>query len=228
VPAPALSTPASSAPQEASAELETGWNSGASERNRGEALPPGIARSIGGGHTSAGVGITSAFALLVTLAALSAGAGPVHAAQTYPAPPTIEQLARQADVVVVGEVTATAGEWDAAGTTIHTRVHLQPREILKGAASSPLSFTRLGGRVGDRMSIVGGAASFAPGEHVLVFLARHADGSLRLSDLIHGKLRIERDATTGREYATRSTGASGADRFALDQVRAEVRRTLGS
>jgi hypothetical protein len=167
------------------------------------------------------------FALLVTLVALAAGIGPVHAAQTYPAPPTIEQLARQADVVVVGEVTATAGEWDAAGTTIHTRVHLQPREILKGTAGSPLSFTRLGGRVGDRMSAVGGAAPFAPGEHVLVFLARQADGALRLSDLIHGKLRIERDAATGREYATRSTGASGADRFALDQVRAEVRRTLG-
>ena len=62
---------------------------------------------------------------------------------------------------------------------------------------------------------------------VPAFLARQTDGGLRLSDLIHGKLRIERDAATGREYATRSTGAPGADRFALEQVRAEVRRTSG-
>jgi hypothetical protein len=63
---------------------------------------------------------------------------------------------------------------------------------------------------------------------VLVFLARQPDGALRLSDLVNGKFRIERDAATGREYATRSTGAPSADRFALEQVRAEVRRTLGS
>jgi hypothetical protein len=62
---------------------------------------------------------------------------------------------------------------------------------------------------------------------VLVFLARQPDGALRLSDLVNGKFRIERDAATGREYATRSAGAPSADRFALEQVRAEVRRTLG-
>ena len=176
---------------------------------------------------SAGSRLARALGLVVSLVVLSACVAPAHAAQTYPGSPSIEQLARQADVIVVGEVTATAGEWDATRTNIHTRVHLQPREILKGAAASPLSFTRLGGRLGDRMSAVGGAVSFAAGEQVLVFLARQPDGSFRLSDLIHGKLRIERDTTTGREYATRSTGAPGADRFALDQVRAEIRRTLG-
>jgi hypothetical protein len=129
--------------------------------------------------------------------------------------------------VAIGDVTTMVGEWDAAGTRILTRVHLEPREVLKGTAPSPLSFTRLGGRVGDRMSAVGGAARFAPGERVLVFLARDAAGDLRLADLVHGKFRIERDAATGREYAVRSTGAPGADRIALDQVRADVRRTLG-
>jgi hypothetical protein len=159
---------------------------------------------------------------------LSACAGPVQASQTHPGPPTVEQLARQADVVVVGDVTAAAGEWNAARTNIYTRVHLDAREFLKGTAPAPLSFTQLGGRVGEQMSAIGGAARFKAGERVLVFLARGPDGALRLSDLIHGKFQIERDAATGREYAVRFTGAPGADRFALDQVRALVRRTLGS
>jgi hypothetical protein len=151
----------------------------------------------------------------------------VQASQTYPGPPTVETLARQADVVVIGDVTATAGEWDAARRNIYTRVHLTAREVLKGTAAPPLSFTQRGGRVGDRMSVIGGAAQFAAGERVLVFLARQPDGGLRLADLIHGKFLIERDAATGREYAVRFPGASGADRIALDHVRAEVRRTLG-
>jgi hypothetical protein len=206
-----MSAPANVTLPEAAARFASRWNFSA----------------FGGRCTSARTGITRAFVLVAALAALSARVGLAQAAQTYPGPPTIEQLARQADLVVVGEVTATAGEWDAARTRIYTRVHLRPREVLKGAVGSPLSFTRLGGQVGDRVSAVGGAASFDAGEQVLVFLARQPGGDWRLSDLIHGKFSIERDAATGREYATRFTGAPSADRFALDQVRAEVRRTLG-
>jgi hypothetical protein len=131
-------------------------------------------------------------------------------------------------VVVIGEVTATAGEWDTARTNIVTRVRLERTEILKGATPTPLTFTHLGGRVGELDSAVAGAARFRVGERALVFLSQQADGSLRLAQLFHGKLLIERDAATGREDAVRFTGARGADRFPLDQVRADVRRTLGS
>jgi len=180
---------------------------------------------MGGGHTSAGAGITRI--LSAALVVFCLWATPTAASQTYPGPPTVEQLARRADVVVIGDVTAATGELAAAGG-IHTRISLTAVETLKGAPSPSLSFTQIGGRVGDRMSAVGGAAQFTAGERVLVFLARRPDGSLRLSDLIHGKFLIDRDAATGRDYAVRFTGAPGADRIALDEVRAQVRRTLGS
>jgi hypothetical protein len=150
-----------------------------------------------------------------------------QASSTAPGPSSVQTLAQQADVIVIGDVTSTAGEWDTAGTSIVTRVHLQRPEVLKGAVGAPLSFTRLGGRVGDRMSVVGGAAAFAVGERVLVFLTRDAGTGLRLADIVHGAFRVERDRTTGSEYAVRSTGGHGADRLPLDQVRAEIRRTLG-
>jgi hypothetical protein len=104
---------------------------------------------------------------------------------------------------------------------------VEAREVLKGFVPSPLSFTQLGGQVGDRMSAVAGAGRFKTGERVLVFLARGPRGALRLSDLIHGKLQIEHDPTTGRDYAVRFSGAPAAERLPLDQVRAQVRHTLG-
>ena len=151
----------------------------------------------------------------------------MQGSQTFPGPPSIETLTRQADVVVVGDVTATHGEWDAAGTNILTRVHLRRVESLKGSPPTPLSFTHLGGRVGDLVSGVAGAVRFTAGERVLVFLAGRPPGALRLGNLLHGKFLIERDAATGQEAAVRFTGAQGAERVSLDHVRAAVRRTLG-
>jgi hypothetical protein len=139
----------------------------------------------------------------------------------------VEQLARRADVIVIGDVVSAVGAWDAARTNISTRIEVAVAETLKGAAASTLSFIQLGGRVGDLVTTVAGAATFDAGERVLVFLERRQDGSLRLSDPFHGKFRIERDAATGRDDAVRSTGAPSVDRIPLDQVRAQVRRALG-
>ena len=107
--------------------------------------------------------------MTLLLLAFLAAASPAWAAQPLAAP-SIEQLARQADIVVIGEVISATGEWAAGRATIQTRVALTVTESLKGTAASPLTFTHLGGRVGDEASAVGGAAEFAPGERVLVFL----------------------------------------------------------
>ena len=111
---------------------------------------------------------------------------PAAATQTFPGPPSIEHLAHRADLIVVGEVLAATGEWDAARTNIHTRIELSVAEWLKGAASSPVTFTQLGGRVGGEASLVGGAVTFQPGQRVLLFLTRRPDGSLGLTDLANG------------------------------------------
>jgi hypothetical protein len=163
-------------------------------------------------------------ALLVL--ALLAAASPAWAAQPL-APPSIEQLARQADIVVVGQVISATGEWAAGRATIQTRVALTVTESMKGTAASPLTFTQLGGRVGDEASAVGGGPEFIRGERVLVFLTRGRDGSLRLTDLNYAKFVVVLDAAAGREHAIRATGARGVDQLDLDQVRTLVRRALG-
>jgi hypothetical protein len=166
---------------------------------------------------------------LALAAALSllVDAPPVCASQTYPGPPSVEALTRRADIVLIGDVASTVSAWDGARSSIHTRVELAVAETLKGTAASSVTFTHPGGRIGDRVSTVAGAATFETGERVLVFLERRHDGSLRLSDPFHGKFRVERDAATGHDDAVRFTGAPKADCIPLDQVRVEVRRALG-
>lgn len=164
--------------------------------------------------------------MALILLGLLAAASPVWAAQPLAAP-SIEQLAQHADIVVIGEVRSAAGEWAAGRSSIQTRVTLTVAELLKGIAPGPLTFTQLGGRVGNEASAIGGGPGFQPGERVLVFLTRRPDGSLRLADLIYGKFEIVRDAATGRDQAVRTTGAVGADQVDLDQVRTLVRRSLG-
>ena len=109
--------------------------------------------------------------MTLLLLAFLAAASPAWAAQPLAAP-SIEQLARQADIVVIGQVISATGEWAAGRATIQTRVALTVTESLKGTAASPLTFTHLGGRVGDEASAVGGGPEFVPGERVLVFLTR--------------------------------------------------------
>jgi hypothetical protein len=164
--------------------------------------------------------------LALLLVGLLAAASPAWAAQGLAAP-SLEQLTRSADVVAIGEVASATGQWAPGRATIQTRVVLIVVELLKGAESSPLTFTHLGGRVGDEASAIGGAPQFQPGERVVVFLSRRQDGSLRLRDLSYGKLEIVRDAATGRDHAILAAGATGADQVDLDQLRRLVRRALG-
>lgn len=161
--------------------------------------------------------------LAAAVLGLVAAAPLAAAAQTFPGPPSIEQLARRADLVVLGEVRAVVGEWDASRRNILTRVELAHGELLKGAAALPVTFTHLGGRVDGQTSVVGGAVAFEPGERVLVFLARRPDGSLHLAELLHGAFTIQRDAATGRDDAVRA-----AERVELEHARALIRRASGA
>jgi len=160
------------------------------------------------------------------LIGLLAAASPAWAAQ-HVAAPSFEQLTRAADIVAIGEVVSATGEWAPGRATIQTRVVLAVVELLKGTEPTPLTFTHLGGRVGDEASAIGGGPQFQPGERIVAFLTRRQDGSLRLRDLVYGKFEIVRDAATGRDHAILPAGATGADRIDLDQLRRLVRRTLG-
>jgi hypothetical protein len=139
-------------------------------------------------------------------------------------PLTVEDLARRAELVVLGEVTSVASELQAARSQITTRVDVRVNETLKGqAGSNPLQFRQAGGRMGDMTSEVAGAARFVAGERVLLFLARGAEGSLGIVGRFQGKFAVERDATNSEVAVRRVPGSAEVlDRVALEQVRTTV------
>jgi hypothetical protein len=159
--------------------------------------------------------------VLVIAFALWAG---VVAGADADVPLTVEDLARRAELVVLGEVTSVASEFHATRRQIVTRVDIRVGETLKGQAGpNPLQLRQPGGRVGEMSSEIAGAPRFVAGERVLLFLVRAADGSLAVAGLFQGKFALERDAAD-RDVAVRRVPGSAEvlDRVSLEQVRATI------
>jgi hypothetical protein len=143
--------------------------------------------------------------------------------------PSLRQLARAADVIVAGEVVLTQSDWNAARTTIWTRIDLRIEEVLKGPVKGEgLSFSQLGGQVGGIAASVGGTPSFTQGERVLLFLSRRQDMSLGISGIFHGKFTIEPSEASDDKPVVRREPDSGRvlDRYPLNRARAEILQAL--
>ncbi len=144
----------------------------------------------------------------------------------------IDQMAPVAKVVLVGEVNRVEASWNADKTKIHTRVWINPTEILKGPAKMGTVVVKtIGGRVGDTFAKLDGAPKFAKGEKVLVFLEPRKDGEGYLTiGLYMGKFKVFTDAKTGREMVIRDmpeagvkavgSNPAGVSLHSLDEVRA--------
>jgi hypothetical protein len=135
---------------------------------------------------------------------------------------TIRELARNAELVVVGEVVDTRGEWNGTRRTIITRIDFRVDEVLKGdAGPGVLQLVQPGGQVGDVVAAVGDAPSFDVGERALLFLSRRPDGLLRVAHLYMGKFTLEHDVAVGVTVAVRRLPGSGEvlDRIPLDEIR---------
>jgi hypothetical protein len=127
-------------------------------------------------------------------------------------------LVREADQIVVGTVASVQGEWDDSFRFIHTNVTLAVERSLRGMAPSEIVLRTPGGEVGGEAQRAVGAATFEPGEKVLVFLTREEDGALAVLGWLQGKSRIVED-----EDGTLRLRGGVADGRSLDGVELELR-----
>jgi hypothetical protein len=143
---------------------------------------------------------------LVLLLCLLASAQTISA--TTAILPPDEDLIVGARVIVRGKVLSIEGSFDEQQGRIFTYVKLKVQEVLKGQITErKIVIKELGGRVGDRISVVFGNPEFALGEQVLMYLDTWKDGSLRTYQMFLGKFSIVKDEKSGREFAVRSTGS---------------------
>jgi PKD repeat protein len=160
--------------------------------------------------------------------ALLAAAVSLLAATSSPATTIVlrtdDQLVDASPVVVRGTVVRSEPVERNGG--IWTETELAVDRVLKGDVSGPtLTIREVGGRIGDRISVVFGSPTYVAGERVLVFLWPTPRGDYQTRDLFTGKF-TERSTRAGRRVWHRSlerekTSILGSDFEPFDGDRGE-------
>lgn len=104
---------------------------------------------------------------------------------------TFESLSRRSEAVVHAKVTDIDSQWNQARSMIFTRVTLQVIDVIQGHAGRRIVLRLPGGTVGDDIIKGIGLPEFAPGEEVVVFVARWRDGVPMIAGYSEGVSRVE-------------------------------------
>lgn len=171
---------------------------------------------------------------LALLAGLLLGAG--SAGATTFAPLTIEQKVDAADAIVRGTVVEVVTVRDAHGYT-WTHADVEVETVLKGAPPAKLTVEAAGGLYDGVMSDVGGAARYAVGEEVVLFLSEHPSrNTWGTVQMFGGKWTVRQNPASGDEMVVQLTASyatnwdprflphpAPADRVSLDSFEDRIR-----
>jgi hypothetical protein len=140
-------------------------------------------------------------ALSLALAVSAGGAAlcmPADAGATIVKRLGVADMARRADVVVMGRVLRQTATWNPERTRIYTLTELSVSEALKGtaAAGETVTIRQLGGTLDGLVQTVPGNARFGVGEEVVVFLDRDETQPLHyVIGMAQGKFTVSQTAT---------------------------------
>jgi hypothetical protein len=156
----------------------------------------------------------------------------------------LDKLTAGNEAVVYGRVLDIHSYWNTDHDMIMTDVRVRASEVLKGdRAAREISFTLLGGTVGDITTLVIGGPDLVPGSEYVLFLNRerlHGDHSvLTVRDLVQGAFEVT-DLGAGRRVYSQalnhgllpdanglSEPPGGVQGFAVDEMLTQVRRLAG-
>jgi hypothetical protein len=153
-------------------------------------------------------------------AALAIGVGVAGADQTT-GPVSLDDLTRNALVIVEGTVDRMSSAWNDERTQIRTTVRIKADAFYKGDdGSGGVDLVLLGGVVGEDGLAVVGQPSFSTGERVLVFL--RPDWKVNKTPVVameHGKFTIG-GLGVGPDVLVSKAG----ERYSRNEVIATIRR----
>jgi hypothetical protein len=113
----------------------------------------------------------------------------------------IDDLTRQADVIVLGHVLSKTCQRDASGR-IYTKVELAIQEVWKGTPpGNPLVLVSSGGVLGESRTFVQGQANYEVGEEILAFAVLNDRREAVTLGLAQGKFQLWADPQTGQKLA---------------------------
>lgn len=179
-------------------------------------------------------------ALALCLTALAA----VPAGATTLIRESLKGLTDQNQLIVYGRVLDIHSYWNADHSMILTDVRVHPNQILKGDRSArEISFTLLGGTVGDITTLIIGGPDLVPGSDYILFLnLEHLRGDLEvltIRGLVQGAFEVTDLGAGKRVYSEALSHAllpdadgiseppGGDQGLALDDMLAQVRQLAG-
>lgn len=149
-----------------------------------------------------------------------------------------EEMAEQADAVVLGKVLTVDSYWNAAGTVIVTEAMVEIEEKVLGDTPEHVRLLTFGGEVADYKIVAHGFPTFQKGERLLVYLEPAKDGFRRVLGYQQGQYRIRKDKQ-GKDIAVPTldlgahvllkdgTAAPAPRTIALDQLKSQIRDAAG-
>lgn len=136
---------------------------------------------------------------------------------------SLEQLARQADLVVKGRIQDVQTQTSQDRSTITTLVVVSVEQQWKGPHLSTVVVRQPGGSTGEITQRVVGEPEFSPGEHVILFLKR-ADGHYAIVGAKQGKFAVKIDPLGRRETVKDLTGKEQEIAEFLSRLKETLRR----
>ena len=147
----------------------------------------------------------------------------------------LDRLAHENETIVEASVLDIHSYWNAGHQFILTDVCARPSRILKGTLADDLTFTLMGGSVGDVTTLIVGGADLVPGFDYVLFLT-HADlpgaaNRLTVRDHAQGVFDIEQgrafSQAAGEPLLPDAQGSidvpGGADGLGLDELIGQIR-----
>lgn len=115
---------------------------------------------------------------------------------------TDRALAGRSDAIVAGTVRDVYAH-EAKNGWIVTDAHLAVETVLKGTVPDTVTISEIGGSLGTRFTMIADAATYTPGERVLVFLRQRSDGTYYTTGMALGKFTFSR-TPAGESVVVRS------------------------
>jgi hypothetical protein len=136
---------------------------------------------------------------------------------------SLEELTREADVIIRGRIQKVGSQPTADRSNITTVVEVAVVDQWKGQKASSLFLNQPGGSAGGIAQAVPGLPRFFPGEEVILFLKRIESDRFATVGGKQGKFVVKTDPQSKKEFVADLTGKSQAASDFLIHLRATLK-----
>jgi hypothetical protein len=136
---------------------------------------------------------------------------------------SLEQLTREADIIVRGRIQKVSSEKSPDRSQIITLIEVRVTEQWKGPQASIVTLSQPGGSVGGTSQAVPGLPHFSPGEELILFLEKVSGNRFLTVGGKQGKFVVKIDPLSKDEFVEDVTGKSQPVRDFLANVKQNLK-----